>query len=196
MEKIPNNIVSKKEEERKGNDIEIKSVEKEKLEEIKKEYEQDPDNFYRKNAFVLWDEGKNPALMISVEMASKFIREVWEEKNLGNPTKILNESRNIAMFVMKYLGADIEGWCKVDPKTAVEVNQQMGKNDFQENCKLILEKIKRNDPVFSEFLTKVCVRDLKTGELRKENEMVAIVTVVNLIVRTMYEQMLKDAKIN
>lgn len=196
MEKIPNNIVSKKEEERKGNDIEIKSVEKEKLEEIKKEYEQDPDNFYRKNAFVLWDEGRNPALMISVEMASKFIREVWEEKNLGNPTKILNESRNIAMFVMKYLGADIEGWCKVGPKTAVEVNQQMGKNDFQENCKLILEKIKRNDPVFSEFLTKVCVRDLKTGELRKENEMVAIVTVVNLIVRTMYEQMLKDARMN
>lgn len=177
-------------------EIEIKSIGQEKLEEIMNEYEENPDFFYRKNAFVLWDEGKNPALMISIELASKFIREVWEEKNLGNPTKVLNDSRNIAMLVMKYLGADIEGWCKVDPKTAVEVNQQMGENDFEKNCKFILEKIKRNDPVFSEFLTKVCVRDLKTGELRDENETVAIVTMVNLVVRTMYEQMLKDAKMN
>lgn len=191
MEKIINLEAKKKE-----SDIEVRSIGREKLEEIMKEYQEDPELFYRKNAFVLWDEGKNPALMISIELASKFIREVWEEKNIGNPTKVLNESKNIAMLVMKYLGADIEGWCKVDISTAVEVNQRMGENNYEENCKFILEKIKRNDPTFAHFLTEISVRDIKTGELRDDKDTVAIVTMINLVVRTMYEQMLKNAKIN
>lgn len=176
-------------------EVEIKSVEKEKLEEIIKEYEQDPDNFYLKNSFALWDGGKNPALMISIEMASRFIKEVWEEKGFGDTGKVLIEARKVAMFIMKYLGADIEGWCKVDPETAIEVNRQMGENDFKENCQFILEKIKKNDPIFAEFLTKISVRDEKTGEFRNENETVAIVTMINMVVRTMYEQILKDAEV-
>ncbi len=193
MEKIPEIKSNNKELE----NVDIKTIGKEKLEEIIKEYQEDPDNFYQKNAFELWEGGKNPALMISVELASKFIQEVWEEKGLGKPYKVLTEARNAAMFAMKYLGADIEGWCKIDPKTAVEVNEKMGtEHNFQENCKLILERIKKNDSVFSEFLTKICVRDPKTGELRNENETVAIVTMVSLVVRTMYEQMQKDAKMN
>lgn len=130
---------------KKDSNSEVKHIENEKLEEIMEEYKKDPDNFYRKNAFDLWDGGKNPALMISIELASKFIREVWEEKGLGKSSQVLTDARNTAMFVMKYLGADIEGWCKVDPKTAVEINNQMGEHDFQENCKFILEKIKKND---------------------------------------------------
>ena len=50
---IDSNIDNKK------NISEVRHLEKEKLEEIMKEYEEDPDNFYQKNAFVLWDEGKN-----------------------------------------------------------------------------------------------------------------------------------------
>ncbi len=192
MEQIPKieNGLSQNES---AQEAEIKSIEKEKLEEIMKEYEQDPNSFYAKNAFELWDGGKNPALLVSLELANNYIQEIWEEKNLGKPGKIMTEARNVAMFVMKYLGADIEGWCKVDPETAIAATQQMGASDFQENCDFILEKIKANDPVFSEFLTKISVKDI-SGNPRDENEIVAIVTTVNLIARTMYEQMQKDAR--
>lgn len=194
MERVPEikNEPTKEE----SKELALRSIEKEKLEEIMKEYEQDPDNFYKKNAFELWDGDKNPALMVSVEMCSHFIQEIWDEKGLGKSHRIITEARNIAMFVMKYLGADIEGWCKVDPRTAIEVNQKMGELDFQENGSFILEKIKKNDPIFSEFLTKISVKDNKTGELRNDGEMVAIVTMINVVVRTMYEQMRKNAKIN
>jgi len=180
----------------KPEEVEIRSVEKEKLEEIMKEYKEDPDNFYRKNAWDLWEGGKNPALMFSVEQACNFIKQIWEEQGLGKADKVLVDARNVAMVVMKYLGADIEGWCKVDIETVTEVSQQMGEKDFKEKCQFILEKIKRNDPVFAHFLAEISVRDPKTGELREDKDMVAIVNMINVVVRTMYEQMLKNAKIN
>jgi hypothetical protein len=176
---------------------EIKHIDSEDLKKITEEYEKDPDNFYELNKFELWEGGKNPALIISVELAAKFIRDIWKEKNLGDPEEVAKEAKNIAMFVMKYLGADIEGFCKVSPETAIEVDKKMGEEyDFKKNCQLILEDIKKNDPVFSQFLAKVCAKDLKTGEIRNENEIVAIVEMVGVIVRTIYEQMKKDKGIN
>ncbi len=174
------------------NTIEIKHANKQELEKIIEEYKKDPDNFYEVNKFELWDGNKNPALIISVELMCKFISDIWEEKNLGNPGKIIIEARQAAMFTMKYLGADIEGWSKVSPETAGEIIQKMGETDFKEHCKLILEDIKNNDPEFSKFLTEISVRDIKTGELRNENDAVAIVEMVSFIVRMMYEQMKKD----
>lgn len=178
-------------------DVEVRSIEKEKLEEIMEEYKKDPDNFYRKNAFVLWDEGKNPALIFSVELVSKFTKEIYEEKGMGNASNILNDARNAAMFVMKYLGADIEGWCKVDIKTVTEIDDQMRKDDhYKDQVRFILEKIKKNDPVFAKFLTKLCVIDPKTGKERSDNDRTVMVEMVGYITRIMYEQMQKDAKIN
>jgi len=183
--------------EKKEDNIEVRHIEKEKLEEIMKEYEEDPDIFYQKNEFILWDEGKNPALILSAELMSKFIREVWEEKGNEKWAKTVRDAKNVAMVVMKYLGADIEGWCKVDPETAISVNEKMGEDDsFKENCQFILENVKKNDPIFSEFLTKICVNDIDTKEKRNKEDMVAIIEMVALITRTMYEQMQKDAKIN
>jgi len=197
MERVPN-FEAKKESD-KNEDIELKSIGKEKMEELLKEYKDDPDGFYVKNGFVLWDEDKNPALFLTMEMLGYGVLKVMKDKGVENPNKIAKDAKDVAMLVAKYLGSDIEGWCKVSIETSVEINnkimEEAGKNQ-QKNYEYIIEKIRRNDPVFSEFLTKLCVYDQKTGENRSLDEVSAMMEVVVWVAKTMYEQMLKDAKIN
>jgi hypothetical protein len=179
-------------------DMEIKHVGKEELEKLMKEYEEDPNNFYEINKAEFLEDEKNPALIISTDLVSQGIKEIWQGRKLGDVGKVTADAKSAAMFVMKYLGVDvdIENGCRVSAETAIEVLEKMkNEYDFKKNCEFILEEINKNDPVFSEFLAKICVRDLKTGELRNENDRVAIVEMVSFIARMIYEQMKKDASI-
>jgi len=175
--------------------VEIGHAEKEELKKIIKEYRKEPEHFYELNRFELWDGGKNPALVFCTEMTGNFIAQVWKEKKLGDPGRVIIDAKSAAMFVIKYLGADTEGGCKVAPETAIENIKKMGETDVKQNAEFILDSIKKNDPEFSKFLTEICSKDIKTGEYRSTDESMAIVEMVAFIARTIYEQMKKDSTI-
>jgi len=170
----------------------INHLGEEKLRLLVAEFEKDSAHFYENNKLG----EKNPALSVLVELHSKFIREVWEDQGMMNSEQVVRDAKNVAMFVVKYLGADIAGWVKVSPETAMGTAQEMGEQDFKENCKLIVEKIKAIDPVFSQFLTRICVGDIQSGEMRSSEEMIAIADMVALIAGAIYEQIKKDGKMN
>lgn len=179
--------------------IEIKPIEREKVEKLLEEYRKDPDRFYEKNRFLLWDGEKNPALLLTMEMLGEGVRKVFQEKEAEKCAKIVKDAKDVAMLVAKYLGADIDGWCKVSVEIAVKINGEItekSKGDLKEQFSFITEKIKKSDPAFSELLSKLCVYDQKTGENRSIEEVSAMMEIVVWIAKTMYEQMKQDTGSN
>jgi hypothetical protein len=159
------------------------------------DYEKDPENFYQVNEFeLIGKEGKNPHIAAAVEFMVEMIKDTYKESNKINMQETIREARNVAMVIIKYLGGDIDGFCKVEKETVFSVLEEMSKDDsFKKNCMFIVENIKKSDPAFSSFLSIVTIRNLKTGENRNNEEAGVMIEMISYITKILYEQMKKDA---
>jgi hypothetical protein len=176
----------------------VKHLGSEELKNIMNDYEKDPDNFYQINEFeFIGKNGRNPHIIAITDFMVRMIEDTYGNNDKINMRETVKDARNIAMIIIKYLGGDIEDFCKVEKNTVFSVLDEMKDgNSFKKSCAFILEDIKKNDPEFASFLATMSVRNLKTGEMRNDEEMGVIVEVASSVAKVMYEQMKKDAKYN
>lgn len=183
--------------ESKGNFF-VKHLGSEELKDIIDDYEKDPENFYRVNEFEFaGKEGKNPHIIGAIDFMVKIIEDTYKKSDKINLQETIKEARNVGMIIIKYLGGDIEGFCKVEKDTVFSVINEMAKNDsFKINCMFILEDIKKNDLAFASFLSIISTRNLKTGVNRNQEEVGVLIEMISYVAKIMYEQMKKDTEYN